>query len=69
MLVFDIPVVQDGAALDSVQRRACPRPLHLNLFPTSPPPLINHIHIFVERCHISKYPAGLIPGSHQHYSG
>ena len=25
-----------------VQRRACPRPLHLNLFPTSPPPLINY---------------------------
>ena len=26
-----------------VQRRACPRPLHLNLFPTSTPPLINYI--------------------------
>ena len=25
-----------------VQRRACPRPLHLNLFPTSPTPLINY---------------------------
>ena len=25
-----------------VQRRACPRPLHLNLFPTSTPPLINY---------------------------
>ena len=26
-----------------VQRRACPRPLHLNLFPTSTPPLINYL--------------------------
>ena len=25
-----------------VQRRACPRPLNLNLFPTSPTPLINY---------------------------
>ena len=25
-----------------VQRRARPRPLHLNLFPTSTPPLINY---------------------------
>ena len=27
-----------------VQRRACPRPLHLNLFPTSTPPLINYLN-------------------------
>ena len=26
-----------------VQRRACPRPLHLNLFPSSTPPLINYV--------------------------
>ena len=29
-----------------VQRRACPRPLHLNLFPTSTPPLINYGRVF-----------------------
>ena len=28
-----------------VQRRACPRPLHLNLFPTSTPPLINYLQL------------------------
>ena len=32
-----------GWSVRCVQRRACPRPLHLNLFPTSTPPLINYI--------------------------
>ena len=31
-----------GWSVRCVQRRACPRPLHLNLFPTSTPPLINY---------------------------
>ena len=34
----------DGS-LRCVQRRARPRPLHLNLFPTSTPPLINYCQI------------------------
>ena len=32
-----------GWSVWCVQRRACPRPLHLNLFPTSTPPLINYV--------------------------
>ena len=32
-----------------VQRRACPRPLHLNLFPTSTPPLINYVTSFMKK--------------------
>ena len=32
-----------------VQRRACPRPLHLNLFPTSPTPLINYVLVDTNR--------------------
>ena len=34
--------VGGGWSVRCVQRRACPRPLHLNLFPTSPPPIINY---------------------------
>ena len=34
--------VGGGWSVRCVQRRACPRPLHLNLFPTSTPPLINY---------------------------
>ena len=44
-----------------VQRRACPRPLHLNLFPTSTPPLINYAcslpaqkRMYTESWHMSK---------------
>ena len=35
-----------------VQRRACPRPLHLNLFPTSTPPLINYDFTETEQRHL-----------------
>ena len=35
--------VGGGWSVRCVQRRARPRPLHLNLFPTSPTPLINYV--------------------------
>ena len=39
--------VGGGWSVWCVQRRACPRPLHLNLFPTSTPPLINYVLPYV----------------------
>ena len=39
--------VGGGWSVRCVQRRACPRPLHLNLFPTSTPPLINYPHAYI----------------------
>ena len=39
-----------------VQRRACPRPLHLNLFPTSTPPLINYDSVKVGILVVSDLP-------------
>ena len=35
--------VGGGWSVRCVQRRTCPRPLHLNLFPTSTTPLINYV--------------------------